>query len=256
MDDRAKLEKHLLHCSPRVQRNTEVVTSEDLVDLLGDAGGAYDGGFQLHISKNTNIRKFIPQLTLRGSPDECRDITRVYVAPTLLGCILGYAVTENDFFALKSDGKEEDYKGGYKIYALPVKASLRPNKSMVPDVQGTDEHWMVSYSPETTEFIPESAGRFFVSAVEYEARSKNKPAGRMTLYVEITKPEGLWFSKNIYLAKGYWTIKGTVDRNTESWRHDKDFTVNQITRGDYMGEKVLKAALLSHETPMLGWAKS
>jgi hypothetical protein len=74
--------------------------------------------------------------------------------------------------------------------------------------------------------------------------------------VEITKPEGLWFSKNLFLEKGYWKITGTVDRNTESWKHDKDFTVNQITRGDYMGEKVLRAALLSHDTPAVDWAKS
>jgi hypothetical protein len=255
MDDRDKLEKHLEHCSARVQRNTTVVTAEDLVEKLGDAQGAYRGQHQLHISKNTNIRKFIPQLTLRGSPDECRDITRVCVAPTLLGCILGYAVTENDFFAYASDGKEDDYKGGYKIYALPVKASLRPNKSMVPDVQGTDEHWVVSYSPETTEFIPESAGRFFCSAVQYEARAGKKPAGRMTLYVEITKPEGLWFSKSHFLTKGYWIVTGTVDRNTESWKHDQDFVVSSISRGEYMGEKVLKATLLSHDSPMLGWSK-
>jgi len=253
--ERDKIEKHLAHCSARVQRNTQVVLPEDLVAQMGDAGGLYDGGHLLHISKDTNIRKFIPQLTLRGAPDECRDITRVYVAPHLLGCILGYAATENDFFAYASDNKEDNYKGGYKIYALPCQASLKPNKSMVPDGPATDEHWMISYSPETTEFIPETAGRFFCASVQYEARSKNKPAGRMTLYVEIVKPEGLWFSKNLYLEKGYWKITGTVDRNTESWRHDKDFTLVGISRGDYMAEKGLKAALLSHTDPMVSWVK-
>lgn len=256
-NERKKLEDHLEHCSARVQRNTQVVTPEDLVEKLGDAGGNYDGSFQLHISTNTNIRKFIPQLTLRGSPQECRDITRVYVAPTLLGCMLGYGAVEGDFFEYASDASEKDYKGGYKIYALPCQASLKPNKSMVYDQSNTDEHWMVSYSPETREFIPVTAGRFFCSEMTFSSRTKKLPEGRLTMLVEIVMDGGLWFSKNIFLKKGYWKIQGTVNQNTESWKHDQDFTVESITKGDYMGEKLQRAALLSHEeaNPMITWAK-
>jgi len=243
-NDRDKLEKHLEHCSARVQKNTTVVTPEEVgIDYF------------IHISTNTNIRKFIPQLTLRGAPSECRDITRVYVAPTLLGCILGYAATESDFFEYASDGEEKDYKGGYKIYALPFGAALKPNKSMVHDQAASDEHWMVSYSPETTEFIPETAGRFFCVSLQYVARSRKTPQGRMTFYAEIVKEGGIRFSKNIHLDKGYWKIEGPVDQNTESWKHDQEFTAVSITKGEYMGEKVLRAAMLSHDNPLVAWAR-
>lgn len=256
MDDREQLEKHLDHCSVRVQRNTTVVTPEDLRKSLGFEKEGYTGQHMLHISTNTNIRKFIPSLTLRGAPTECRDITRVYVAPHLLGCMLGYAAVETDFFEYASDGEEKDYKGGYKIYALPFSAALKPNKSMVPDQAATDEHWMVSYSPATVEYTPVTAGRFFCSNLQYFARSKKDPAGRLTLFVEVVLDEGIPFSKNFYLKKGYWKIEGTVNKNTEGWRHDQDFTVEPITKGEYMGEKVEKAALLSYDNPMIEWAKS
>lgn len=247
--DKKELEEHLDRCSTAVQRNTVVVTPEDLVAALSPVDKAYDGSYHLHISTNTEIKQFVPRLTLRGDPSENRDITRIYVAPTLLGCIIGYANMENDFMSYRADGKESDYKGGYKIYELPCQASLKPNKRMVLDQDASDEHWMVTYSPETITYTPKNAGRFYIEEMHYTGRTGKLPAGEITIMVEVKKEEGFPFSKNHYLKKGFYRITGPVARNTQSWKHDRAFMVEEISRSDFTTNKGLRAALLSHQEP-------
>jgi hypothetical protein len=207
----------------------------------------YSGEYFLHISTNTDIRKFVPRLTLRGSELENRDITRIYVAPTLLGCLIGYASAENDFMSLESDGKEKDWKGGYKIYELPFKAALKPNTAMVHDQLASDEHWMVTYSPDTIDYVPKTAGRIFFDSVSYKARSKKRPHGEAVWFVEVTKDEGIPFGKKHFLAKGYWRVEGPVTMNATGWKQDGEFTVTKIQKSEYGNTKELRATLLSYQ---------
>jgi hypothetical protein len=224
-----------------------VVTPEDLKKDCPHE--SYDGSYFLHISNNPNIRKFIPQLTLRGAPSENRDITRVYVAPTLLGCFIGYGQAGSEFANKTADGNDEEngYKGGWKIYALPFRAALKPNRKMCMDQKESDEHWMVTYSPDTTEYIPESAGRVFYHQIVLTGRSKKTPEAWVTMYVEITKEDGLRFSENHFLKKGCYRIEGPEQQHVESWRDDKEFKVVPISRGDYQAAKAQSAALLSYK---------
>lgn len=236
-NDRKLLEEMLDHMSTRVQQNTEVVTPKEV-----------GSDFFLHISSNPNIRKFVPQLTLRGSPMENRDVTRVYVAPTLLGCFIGYAMAEFEFLEKTSDNNDEEgYRGGWKIYALPFGAALKPNTKMVQDQKASDEHWLVTYSPATKEFIPETAGRVFYQKMELISRSKNIPQAWITMYVEVVLDEGIQFSKNIKLEKGCYRIEGPEQRHVKSWSDDKEFKAVSISKGEYQAAKNQSAALLSHK---------
>lgn len=236
--DVEQIEAMLDISSARVQQNVKVVTPDD-----------FDGrDVMLHISSNTNIRKFIPSLTLRGSPQENRDITRVCVGPTLLGCMIGYAQMWDDVHGKASDGKEDNngYKGGWKIYALPFKACLKPNTKMVYDVKYSDEHWLVTYNEETKEYIPQSAGRFFWSQITVIPRAKKYVTGDCVMLVEITLDEGIMLGKKVKLEKGYWKLEGPVPEAVESWKDDEEYTVTSISKAAFDSAKKIHADLLSH----------
>lgn len=246
--DREALETLLDISSARVQQNVKIVTPDEIGQ-----------DFMLHISTNTDIRKFIPQLTLRGAPSENRDITRVCVGPSLLGCMIGYAQMSNDVQEKASNAKDEHngYKGGWKIYALPFKAALKPNPKMVWDQRMSDEHWMVTYSEDTKEFRPVNAGRFFWKSLTLYTRSKTHVAGECVMYAEITMDGGIMLGANKRLAKGYWKIAGPVPENVATWKDDDAYEVTAISKQDYEQCKKLSADLLSYSDKVAvpAWAK-
>lgn len=234
--DKELLEERLDTMSTRVQQNTVVVTPEDLGQ-----------DFMLHVSKDTNIRKFTPQLTLRGAPSENREVTRVCVSTSLLGCLVGYAAAESDFFT--GGIKDSGFRGGFKIYAIPFKAALRPNAKLVYDAKHSDEFWLVTYNKETVEFIPETVGKAFYQSITYIARSGLKPYGYGVLYLEITKDDGIYYSKNHRLEKGYWKVEGMVPQNSSLLDSDKDVKVISISKSEFQSAKSESAALLSYIEP-------
>lgn len=236
MDPVEQLEKWLESAAEKVQRNATIVTPVDI-----------EQDFLLHISTDTAIRKFIPLIGRRQAPSEDRTVPRITVAPTLLGCFIGYAQADGDFRALAADGsKEEDgYKGGWKIYSFPFEAALKPNNKLVYDSAQSDEMWLTSYSPETTEYIPETAGKMFFRSMRLVGRTGKKPYAEVEIFVEISKATGVRWSKNHYLDKGYWKIEGPYQQHVSSWKDDRDFHIKAITREEYLSAKVASADLLS-----------
>jgi hypothetical protein len=224
----------------KVRKNVSIVTP---VEVKQD--------FFLHISTATNIKKFIPLIGRRQAYSEDRTVPRVTVAPTLLGCLIGYAKADHDFREYHSTGKPEhgNYKGGWKIYALPFEAALKPNARMVYDAQASDEHWLVSYSRETNEYIPQAAGKMFYRSLRLIGRSGKKPAGEMELYVEVTKEDGLRFSKSHFLNPGYYRVVGPVQENVASWKDDSEYVVTPIDKDDYLSAKNAAADLLGFKDP-------
>lgn len=236
MEPSEQLEKWLESAAEKVRRNVTIVTPVDL-----------EQDYLLHISTNTAIRKFVPLIGRRQAPSEDRTVARITVAPTLLGCFIGYAQADGDFRALSADGtKEEDgYKGGWKIYCFPFEAALKPNNKLVYDSSASDEMWLTSYSPETTEYIPETAGKMFFRSMRYVGRSGRKPYAEVEIYIEITKESGVRFSKNHFLDKGYWKVEGPYQQHVSSWKDDREFHVANVTREEYLSAKLASADLLS-----------
>jgi hypothetical protein len=236
MEPSEQLEKWLEHAAEKVQRNVEVVTPVDL-----------EQDYLLHMSTNTSIRKFVPLIGRRQAVSEDRTVPRITVAPTILGCFIGYAQAHGDFQHLNADGTKEDegYKGGWKIYSFPFEAALQPNTKLVYDAKSSGELWLTSYSPETVEYIPHTAGKMFFRSMRLIGRSGAKPYTEMELYIEVAKEGGLRFSKNHYLDKGYWKIEGPYQQHVASWTDDKHFHVTEITREEYLSAKVASADLLS-----------
>lgn len=249
MGAREDLESWLESRSRKVQDNVEVVTPKELGQ-----------DYFLHVSVNTNIKEFVPRIGDNQMPTEDRTVPRLCVAPTILGCLGGMGAFEHYFHEFEIGQKSMTgvtYKGGVKIYGIPFKAALKPSSKLVPDVKHSDEYWVVSYNKETIAITPESWGKVFIESIRYMPRNGKQPSAECTLYIEVTKEEGLWFTNGVFLKKGYWSVEGPASGFTTMTWSDKTqermFTTKEISKGDYTNVKSRTAAMLSMEN-LPAWA--
>jgi hypothetical protein len=249
MNDAEQLLEYLDTALPeKVQRSVTVVTAE----TLGQ-------DYMIHISTDTNIRNFVPLIGRRQGRMEDRTVPRVTVAPTLLGAFIGYAESEMCFMEACSNSDPHDdsvWKGGWKIYGLPFQACLKPNAKMVNDTRMSDEHWLVRYSQETSVYKPVTLGRCFYRELRLSARTGKNPTYDCSLYIEVVCPEGIRFSKNIFLKQGCHLIEGTAPSNLYSWASDEALKHREVSAGEYRAQKNACAALLGLSDPVpsyLSW---
>jgi hypothetical protein len=64
--------------------------------------------------------------------------------------------------------------------------------------------------------------------------------------MEVTREEGLVFSKNHYIEPGYWMIIGPDSNTRKSWKDDDDFKITKVDKEYYEKMKDSCADLLSH----------
>lgn len=230
------MENFLSLLPDKVKKGLKVVSSSDvgLTHLL-------------HISTNGKIKEFVPSITKRTANNEDRSVPRVSVAPTLLGCMIGYAATSYDFLA-DPDGEYGDssYRGGWYIYGIPFEKALKPSSGLLWDQRYTDEHWLVTYNENSRSYKPTVFGKCFYKELINVARTGKVPFRRMVLLVEVSQDVSIKFSAKITLTKGYWEIIGDEPTtNVESWKHDAEYIVKELTKAEYTGVKKLSADMLS-----------
>lgn len=221
--------------SKRAQSNSAIVTPE----LLGQ-------DYMLHIDKNTPS-KFIPMMPRSAGSSEDNTVARVTVAPTLIGCIMGYARAEYDFqHQGQQDAKSKDkYRGGYEICELKFTYCLKPNEKLVYDAVVTGEHWLVCYNKNTMAYIPTKVGEMFIKSINYENVGDKYPRADITFYVSIIKEDGFMLTSDIKLDKGQYTVTYSEKDMKEDGTFDK-VTYSNITVGEYNTAKSLCASLLQY----------
>lgn len=242
MNDAEQLLEYVDTALPeKVQRSVTVVTPE----TLGQ-------DHMVHISMDTNIRNFVPLIGRRQGHSEDRTVPRITVAPTLLGAFIGYAVSEFCFVESRdtTTNNDDTWKGGWKIYGLPFQACLKPDTKMVYDGRMSDEHWLVRYSQETSVYKPVTFGRCFYRELRLTARTGKNPTYDCSLYIEVVWPEGIRFSKNIFLKQGCHLIEGAAPSNLYSWASDRDLKHLEVSAGEYKSQKNACAALLGLTDPV------
>ncbi len=226
--------------TPEIRRELTVVTPETLgTDHL------------LHISKDTDLKRFVPAITRRGLKGEDRTIPRISTAPSLIGCLLGYSSDLHDFHERKpglrlNEQKSVPFKGGYVIYGFPFTAALRPSRKLVPDVERTDEHWLVAYDSDHTYYTPRQLGKVFYSEVRYQILA-GKPQHRIEMYVEVSTPTPIWLSARQRLTQGFWRVTVTDLHHSARWDQLVDLQVEAIDQRNYMDVKHNVASMLSLE---------
>lgn len=229
-----QFEQYLETIPDQVVKNTKVITPEV-------AGIDY----MLHMSTNTNIRKFIPRIGDRQMQEEDRTIPRICTAPHILGCLIGYNKSSRDF-GKKADGKTDDgWAGGWKIYAFDFDYCLRPNKQMVPDARISDEHWLVTHNADTVEYVPRTAGKMFMRRIVLTARSHDYPQEDIECYLEVIQEQGILFTKDRLLKPGYYRIQGPNYWMLKDWKDAEGFQIDEISKESYIENKRACADLLS-----------
>jgi hypothetical protein len=239
------MENFLSLLPDKVKKGVKVVTATELgINHL------------LHISTNGKIKEFVPFITQRSANNEDLTVPRICVAPTLLGCLIGYGAASCDFLT-DPDGEYGDssYRGGWYIYGLPFEKALKPSAGLLWDQKYTDEHWLVTYSESTRVYKPTIFGKCFYKEIISVGRTGKVPFKRVKFLVEISQDVTIKLGGAINLTKGYWMIEGDEPTtNVESWKHDGGYTVSEITKAEYSVTKKLTANLLSIPLPTcLGW---
>jgi len=207
--------------------------------------------YLLHMSKDTGIKSFAPRVSNRTLSAEDRSVPRICVAPTLAGAIMGYSSDLSDFqnqYGGSADYSKRrvPYKGGWWVYAIPFDVALRPTRKILPDVERTDEHWLVTFDPNTIEYKPIPIAKFFYRAVTMVATDR-RPSTKVELMVEVLGDEPLRFDNKTVLTKGYWRL--TVDglHTARRWDRIPSVEVSEIPKVEYSATKQLVASMLSVE---------
>lgn len=201
------LKETLDQTNPEIAKNTKIVTPDDLKQ-----------DYLLHIAK-TNFKYLVPNISKRAGAKEDNTLPRIHTAPSLFGCIEGYAIMSYDILYEKATTKKTaDYLGGYYIYKIPFEAALRPNKKMVYDADYTQEHWVVAYSKETRIYEAEIIGRIIPSVYTFEPTSKKTAVSIAELVMELKEPIHFDYHTKETLDKGYWKFQHhtTIKNDTSS----------------------------------------
>lgn len=235
--------------SPEMQNFVSLASDNVKKNVTVVNAGELGQSFMLRISMDKMPPKgYAPRISQRQAPSEDRTVPRITCAPTLLGCFIGYVTAAQDFINYEP-GKHRLYKQGYYLYQLDFEEALRPNSKLVYDQKFSDEHWLVPYSEETRYYTGRLIGKLFISEIAYEGLNEAAPKIEATLYLELTKEDGIRFSKNLELKKGYYRIKGPANYNRQAWDKDSKFKIDEIDKTTFEQEKSVRAGLLSYEEP-------
>lgn len=244
--DLEEIEGFLKLQTKEVQEDCRIVDT----DALGQ-------DFLLRIDKKPPP-KFIPNMPKSAMPSENTSTPRITTAPTLVGCMIGYFRIERDVI----DGTAPDvngntkFAGGYSISKLKIKHCLKPGKTMVVDADSSDEHWIVPYSMDSVEYVPEIIGQVFVGAVTYLPVSNHWPGVRLEMYLRIDSDDTIQLVPGRRVGKGFY-------RYTVYWPNVRTRTVQDpncliglepIEQVVYDEQKKLKANLLSFTDKLPGFS--
>lgn len=233
-------EEYLSILNSKVRNNTEIVKAEDLKQP-----------FMLHIDKKVPD-KFIPMMPRSAATSEDNTVPRITVADTLIGCVMGYARTLNDFFS--------DYNAGYIISILNFEYCLKPNNKLVFDAEITGEHWLIGYNKQTLSYKPKPIGKIFLHSclsVKRRIEQKNKEyhipfIDELTLYFEID--QAIYLNPDKLLDKGYYKYILFDDfLYNHNYKTKDNYKISKVTEKEYMQAKTLSATMLSLNNVLTRW---
>lgn len=242
-EDRQEIVDFLELQPSAVREDCKIISSADI-----------NQGFMLRIDKNPPS-VFYPNMPKSAMVTENTNTPRITVAPTLVGCMIGYFRIERDVqdgTAMLPGQDRPKFSGGYSISKLEFNHCLKPGNKMVIDSESSDEHWIVPYSEEYVEMEPAIIGQIFVDAVTYIPRSGHHPGVRLEMLLQLDDD-----SIELPIIPGRSVKKGHY-RYSVSWENIRTRTVRdqqcltvleEISQEEYLRLKGLRAAMLSYEQP-------
>jgi hypothetical protein len=218
--------------SPTVRENVTIVDC----DVVGQS-------FMLHIDKQTP-KEFIPMMPRGAALSENNTTARVTVAPSLMGCFIGYARALHDFEQGNTDEMKKDfgYMGGYEISAIDFNY-LEVNQKLVFDAPRSQEHWLVAYNDATQVYKSKQVGKIFIKEVTMSSVHGSVPVVNYTIYFECNSPDGFLLTATQKVDLGFYK----VIVNGDDCKVESNFILKRISSEEYMEAKRFSAQLLSRQ---------
>lgn len=221
-----------------VSRELKIVTPE----TLGQ-------DFFLHLSINQDKKPYTPFVSRRGANQEDNSTPRVTVSDSLFGCLNGYAGLVDEIFM------DPQYKRGVYINLLPFEFAVKPSKKLVYDQEQSNEHWLLPFNEDNKVYKFDRIGKLFIVNMNtVPDDSQRKYSTYFDIYIELSTDKTIKFSKEIFLKKGYYSIKNIPNCTNEKISHKKQYDIfcEEITKKQYDERKVISAATLSYkEKPLI-----
>lgn len=205
-----------------------------------------EAGPMYHMSLDGNIKKFTPYVTRRTSNNENTSIPRVSVAPSILGCFIGYCSAWGD--SMYPDISKKSTKNGWYLYDIPYRECIRPSEKVLWDVGYTDEHWLVTYDTVSRQYPASIVAKMFYSEMILRPIVGNTPRLFVKIVVEVIGTQ-VSFGDNTTLTTGYWEITGPEPMQVEDWKSVHEYTVKKMSGSEYAAAKKYTADLLSLNPP-------
>lgn len=196
-----------------------------------------------HISTNPKIKTFIPQVSARTLDKEDVRVPRICTAPTLLACFVGYGSLWADFYSGTKDS------GRWTIYGFDFDLGFVAGKKLLPDQATTDEHWLLTYSKATGEYVPKKLG--LIKAVACKSRKVGDTTVNDIEFVVEVRSDGIYWNRDQLLERGYWHVVVSNWKDSDPTRRLRDTTctVTALDRKQYDQLAGEKLSMLEYEVP-------
>jgi len=232
------IKKYVDNLLPNVKNNIEILSTKDLGQ-----------NYVLHISKkNMNNKEYTPFISKRQAKSEDNTVVRVTCSDNLIGCIIGFSSLEDLAMGVEYS---PIFKQGLYIHSIEFDYLLKPTNKLVFDQTASNELWLVPYDKDHLTYKAKKIGKIFISKITTEPVIRNKKIFRdvfVEYYLEVTDENGLKFSKNINLAKGYYK---TTTKHSYHIKYTDNFDVISVTKEEYQRNKKIHASMLSYKSENL-----
>lgn len=217
LEDKEKIEDYLFtHLGPEALGKVKIVDKTmSNVKLL------------YHISTDDKLQHFYPRVSQKLYPNETTQIPRTSTSPSVIQCILGYGGFYQDL-----SWHAENFSGIYYIYEPKWDIAFKPSKSLVGDVEFSDEHWLLYYKKEHYQRTSERSGEFFVKSFDCVLKGSGSD-DEYILFLKVDK-DGLEFLPGKQLRRGYYriTLQQFKTPNYE-YRLDENVFIEEIDSKQY-----------------------
>lgn len=217
LEDKEKIEDYLFtHLGPEALSKVKIVDKTmSNVKLL------------YHISADDKLQHFYPRVSQKLYPNETTQIPRTSTSPSVIQCILGYGGFYQDL-----SWHAENFNGIYYIYEPKWDIAFKPSKSLVGDVEFSDEHWLLYYKKEHYQRTSERSGEFFVRSFDCMLKGSGSD-DEYILFLKVDK-DGLEFLPGKQLRRGYYRITLQQFRTPNyDYRLDENVFIEEIDSKQY-----------------------
>lgn len=177
-----------------------------------------------HVSDNPRIKEFTPRFSTRLYTGETKAIMRTSTSPTVLQCHkgLGWIIAYDE-----KRGPLEQF-----VYEMEWDWSVKATKKEVPDINYTDEHWLLAFDMDHRVYKGEIISTFFMMK-DTTVYHKTGQSFFTTYLFKVIKP--MLLAETIELKPGYYEVEYQMEEPFLKWKPilDKNLFILPITKAEY-----------------------